>query len=52
MTASHRMTWETQRVYAGETPYFIIILSYAVVTVIAFFVFFLPDEFGAVKVYL
>jgi len=43
---------ETQRVYAGKPTDFIIVFADTVVGVIAFFVFFLSDEFGAVKVYL
>ena len=39
-----------QRLYSGETPNFIIILSYTVVGVIAILIFFLPDEFGAVNI--
>jgi len=43
MTDSHRMTWKTQRVYAGETPNFIIIFANTVVGVVAFFVFSLEQ---------
>ncbi len=39
-----------QRLYSGEMPNFIIILSYTVVGVIAILIFFLPDEFGAVNI--